>query len=45
MSHLARQLYRSAFTVGRFLHKVATLRNIANDLLRNLMIKILIEYF
>ena len=40
-----RRAYRSAFNVGRFWYKVATLRNIAkfNDLLRNLMIKNLIE--
>ncbi len=37
--------YRSAFNVGRFLYRVATLRNIAKDLLRTLMTKNLIEYF
>ncbi len=38
-------LYRGAFNVGRILCRVATLRNIATDLLRSLMIKSLIEYF
>ncbi len=37
--------YRSAFNVGRILYRVETLRNIAKDLLRSLMIKTLIEYF
>jgi len=32
--------YRTAFNVGRPLIKVATPRDIANDLLRNLMIKL-----
>ncbi len=37
--------YPTAFNVGRILHRVATLRNIAKDLLRTLMIKSLIERF
>ncbi len=37
-------VYRSHFNVGRIVYGVATLRNIAKDLLRSLMIKNLIEY-
>jgi len=37
-------LYRSHVNVGRILYRVATLRNIAKDLLCSLMIKNLIEY-
>ncbi len=40
-----RLAYRSAFNVGRILYRVATLRNVAKDLLRSLMIKTLIEHF
>ena len=36
--------YRSASNVGRPLIKVVTPWNIANDLLRNLMIKTIIDY-
>ena len=36
--------YRSDNNVGRIVNRVATFRNIANDLLRTLMIKSLIEY-
>lgn len=37
--------YRTTFDVGRPLIKVVTSRNIAHDLLRNLMVKTLIHYF
>ena len=37
--------YRTDSIVGRIVNRVATFRNIANDLLRALMIKNLIEYF
>ncbi len=37
-------LYRSHVNVGRILYRVATLRNIAKDLLCSLMIENLIEY-
>ena len=37
--------YRSHNNVGRVLYRVGTLRSIANDLLRILIIKTLIEYF
>ena len=37
--------YRTDSNVGRIVNRVATFRNIANDLLRTLMIKNLIEYF
>ena len=36
--------YRSDNNVGRIVNRVVTFRNIANDLLRTLMIKSLIEY-
>ena len=36
---------RSHVKVGRILYRVATLQNIANDLLRKIMIKTLIKYF
>ncbi len=39
--HLAvRSNYRTAFNVGRLLVRVATPRHIADDLLRNLMVKL-----
>ena len=37
--------YRTDSNVGRIVSRVATFRNIANDLLRTLMIEILTEYF
>ncbi len=39
-----RVCYRTAFNVGRPLIKVVTPRDIAHDLLRNLMIKIILDY-
>ena len=39
------KVYRTDSNVGRIVNRVATFRNIANDLLRTLMIKNLIEYF
>ena len=37
------RLYRSHFKEGRFLYKVGTLRNFANDLLRKIIITTLIS--
>ena len=36
--------YRNACSVGRPLIKAVTPQNIANNLLRNLMVKILVDY-
>jgi len=43
-SFCSRKFYRSHINVGRILYRVATLRNIANDLLGNKMIKSLMNY-
>ena len=42
---MQQRIYRTDRNVGRIVNRVATFRNIANDLLRTLMIKNLIEYF
>ena len=43
MHSLCYHAYRSHFNVGRFLYKVGTLRNFANDLLRKIIITTLIS--